>query len=209
MALEFGSVRGTRLTTTAHYRVTDFGEQQVARPSLANYATGARLSRALSRRTSLSAGYQYRVGEFDSSGLTKEHRATMGVAYSPPLSVTRRMALRLEVSPSLVETHGSILTAVAAGTVERRLSPLQGEASVDYPFRLKWRASASYRRDVNYVPGLTEPVFATGGRINVTGIIGRRVDVSVLAASANGMSPSSLNTQNFTCTPVRRESGTR
>jgi hypothetical protein len=197
MSLELGSVRGTRFTTTADYRVTDFGQQQVARPNLANYAAGARLSRALSRRTSLSAGYEYRVGEFESNGLTKEHRATMGVEYSPPLSVTRRMVFRLEVSPSLVETHASIPAAVATRTVERRLSPLQGEAAVDYPFRLKWRASASYRRDVNYVPGLTEPVFTTGGRISVTGLIGRRVDVSAFAASATGTSPTSLNTRNF------------
>lgn len=197
MSLEFGSVRGTRFTTTADYRVTDFRQRQVARPNLADYATGARLSRALSRRTSLFAGYAYRVGEFESNGLTKEHRATMGVEYSPPLSVTRRMVFRLEVSPSLVATHASIPAAVATRTVERRLSPLQGEASVDYPFRLKWRASASYRRDVNYVPGLTEPVFTTGGRISVTGLIGRRVDVSAFAASATGTSPTSLNTRNF------------
>ena len=58
MVLEFGSLRGTHFTTTAQYRLTDFSKQQVARPNLANYATGAKLSRALSRRTSLSAGYE-------------------------------------------------------------------------------------------------------------------------------------------------------
>ena len=140
-SLAFGSPRGTHLTTTAEYRLTDFSEAarwhgQTSR----HYATGARFSRALSRRAALSAGYEYRMGEFESGGLTKEHRATMGVEYSPPLSVTRRMTFRLDVSPSLVEIPESPLTAVATGTVERRLYPLQGEASVDYPFRLKWQA---------------------------------------------------------------------
>ena len=68
----------------------------------------------------------------------------------------------------------------------RRLYPLQGEASVDYPFRLKWRAGASYRRSVDYVPGLSGPVLANGARVNLNGVIGRRVDVSAsgLYASA-------------------------
>ena len=121
----------------------------------------------------------------------------MGVEYSAPLSVTRRMVFRLDVSPSLVEIPESPLTAVATGTVERRLYPLQSEASVDYPFRLKWIASASYRRGMEYVPGLTESVFTTGARVKVTGVIGRRVDVSAVAASATGISPISRTTQNL------------
>ena len=53
------------------------------------------------------------MGEFGLGGLTKEHRATMGVEYSPPLSVTRRAIFRLDVSPSMFEVPESALTATS------------------------------------------------------------------------------------------------
>ena len=40
----------------------------------------------------LSAGYDYEAGEFGVGALAMTHRATMGVEYSPPLSVTRRVS---------------------------------------------------------------------------------------------------------------------
>ena len=81
----------------------------------------------------------------------------MGVEYTPPLSVTRRATLRLDVSPSMFEIPESASTGLAPTATARRLYPLQGEAGVEYPFRLKWRAGASYRRSVEYVAGLSEP----------------------------------------------------
>lgn len=198
MSVVFGSPRGTRLTTTAEYGVTDFKKQAAVRPNLSTYAAGARVSRALSRSAALSLGYDYDLSEFGAGSLTKEHRVTMGVEYAPSLSVTRRVTFRLNVSPSIIETPESTLAAIAPRAAERRLYPLQGEASVDYPFRLKWRASASYRRSVDHVAVLTEPLFATGARVKVMGVIGRRVDISASAGYAVAASAISRNTRSLT-----------
>jgi len=197
MALAFGSLRGTRLTTTAEYGVTEFKKQSAVRPNLSTYSAGARVSRAFSRSAALSLGYDYDTGQFGAGTLTKAHRVTMGVEYSPALSVTRRVTFRLDVSPSVVETSESAVTA-SAPRAERRLYPLQGEASVDFPFRLKWRASASYRRSVDHVAVLAEPLLATGAHVKVMGVIGRRVDVSASAGYAAAASAISLNTRSLT-----------
>ena len=164
LALAFGSRRGTRLTTTANYSLTDFKKQTAFRPNVSTSATGARVSRALSRNAALSAGYEYIIGEFGRSGLTKEHRATIGVEYSPALSVSRRAKFRLDVSPSIFDSPESTLTPVTTGPIattledsvasaaELRVYPLHGEVSVDYPFRAEVASFASYRRGVDYVP---------------------------------------------------------
>jgi hypothetical protein len=190
LALAFGSRRGTRLTTTANYSLTDFKKQTAFRPNVSTSATGARVSRALSRNAALSAGYEYVVGEFGRGGRTKEHRATMGVEYSTALSVSRRATFRLDVTPSIFEIPESTLTAV-----ERREYPLQAEVSVHYPFRLKWGAFASYRRSVDYMPGLVQPVFANGARVSLAGVIGRRVDVSALAGYATASPTNARSTR--------------
>lgn len=188
MALAFGSPRGTRLTTTAEYELTDFKKQIFARPDLATYTTGAKISRAMSRSARVSGGYEYSNSEFGFGRLTKVHRVTMGVEYTPALSVTRRATFHLEVSPSMVEIPGA---------AEPQLYPLQGEASVGYPFRLKWHASASYRRSIEHLALLSEPIFSDGARVKLIGVIGRRFDVSALAGYATAVSAISRNNRNL------------
>jgi hypothetical protein len=187
MSAAFGSPYGTRLTTSAEYSRTDFSNRAVARPNLAEYAAGARVSRSVSRTAALSAGYEYSAGEFGLGGLMKAHQVTLGVEYSPALSVTRRASFRLDVSPSLF----------VPGGVEPRRYALQGEASVDYPFLLKWRAEASYHRSLDYGAVPSEPVLADGAQVRLTGVIGRRIDVSGLAAYATAVSAISRNTRNL------------
>jgi hypothetical protein len=177
MTLGFGSPRETRLTMTAEYRLTDFKAQLAAPPNLETSIVGARLSRALSRTSAVSAGYEYNIAEDGVGFITKSHRATMGVEYTPPLSVSRRAIFRLDLSTSLVESSESAPTGAPTDTA-RQLYPLQGEAVVEYPFRLGWRAGASYRRSVESVPGLSGAMEANGARIYLNGVIGRRVDVS-------------------------------
>src|SRR5206468_10649286 len=162
MALAFGSPHGTRVTTTAEYRHTNYQREATARPDLTTYAAGTKLSRAVARNAGLSIEYQYRTGEFGFGGLTKEHRVTMGVEYSRALFVRRRATsvkratFRFNVSPATLELPESELNAVATATVpsvvegsvpsaleegpapsvvKGRLYRLEGDASVDYEFR--------------------------------------------------------------------------
>jgi hypothetical protein len=202
MSAAFGSPRGTRLTTSAEYSRTDFTNRAVTRPTLAAYAAGARVSRTLSRTTGLAAGYEYSAGEFSLGGLMKAHRVTMGVEYSPALSVTRRATLRLDVSPTVFDVPESALIAAvlerpAPGAVERRRYAMQGEAGIDYPFFPKWRAEASYYRSLDYGAVPSEPVLADGVRVRLIGLVGRRIEVSGLATYATAVSAISQDTRKL------------
>ena len=192
-ALTFGSARGTRLTTTAEYGYINYKNRTIGLPDRATYTVVTRLSKAVSRKLVVSAGYDYEAGEVGVDALAVTHRVTMGVEYSPPLSLTRRLTFRLELSPSVFQVPESALPSVADGKVY----PMQGEASVEYPFHLKWRVHAGFRRSVDYVSGMNEPVLADGARVGLIGLVSRRVDVSALAGYANAVSVITRETRNY------------
>jgi hypothetical protein len=209
MALVFGSSLGTSVTATAEYNHTDFRQQTATRPNLTIYASGAKFSHAMSRSGGFSIEYQYRTGEFGFGGLTKEHRLTMGVDYSPALSVRRRAIFHFNLAPSLLDIPESVLPVVDAGAAksaldghvpsaaEPRLYRLQGEAGVTYPFRSNWRATGSYRRRVEYLAVLTEPVFTGAARAELTGLITRRADLMAAAGYVTGASAIPGSTLNL------------
>jgi predicted porin len=208
-ALAFGSARRTRVTTTAEYSRTDFQHQIVARPNLRTFATGAKVSRGMSRNGGVSVEYQYRTGEFGFGGLTKEHRLTLGAEYSRALTVSRRATFQLNVSPATLELPESALDRIApasdtnaaaeqvAAVVDRQLYRLQADAAVEYPFRRNWLLTGNYRRGLEYLAVLTEPVFSNGAGLQLTGVITRRVDVSAAAAHATGESAINRNGQHL------------
>jgi hypothetical protein len=209
MALMFGSSLGTSVTTTADYSHTDFRQQTATRPNLTTYASGAKVSHAISRSGGFSIEYRYRTGEFGLGGVTKEHRVSMGVDYSPSLSVSRRVTFRFNLGASVLAIPESILPAIEAGpaatavegrvpsAVERRQYPLQGEAGVSYPFRPNWRAAVSYRRGVEYLAVLTEPVLSSAARAELIGLITRRADLSAAAGYVRGASAIPSSTLNL------------
>lgn len=191
MALVFGSPRGMQLTTSGTLSRTDFREPTATRRNLEVRETGAKFDVAMSRRSAVSVGYQYRTGEFGFGGLTKEHRVTIGTEYSPALSRTRRATIRVELSPALVEIPPAFVEQISRGAesgVSTRLRRLNAEASISYPFRPNWRAAASYRRGVEYLAVLRGPVFSDGARTELRGLIGRRVELSATAGYATGAS---------------------
>jgi hypothetical protein len=208
MALAFGSARRTRVTTTAEYSHTDFQRQTAARPDLTILSAGAKVSRGVSRHSGFSVEYEYRSGQFGFVEPTIEHRITMGVEYSRALTVSRRAIFRVNVSPSMLEVPEEALATVAISPVpialeesvtstgdgavqnamDGRLYRLQGDAGVEYPFRPNWRATVTYRRGVEYLAVLREPVFSNGARAELTGVIRRRLDLSAVAGYATGAS---------------------
>ena len=186
----FGSARGTQVTTTADYSLTNFHQQVASALDLSTYSVGAKVSQALSRSSGISGGYSYQTGDFTLGGRTEEHRFTVGAAFSPAVSARRRATLHVDLSPSVVQSPA------ANGSVERQ-SHFQGEAGVEYPFRPKWRASLSYRRAVDYLIGFTEPTLSTGTRVEVTGVIAHRIDLKAIVGRATGSSAVSANFQNL------------
>jgi hypothetical protein len=202
VALVSGSVRTIRLTTSAEYSHTDFEEQTAARPDPTTYTIGAKVSRAVTRNGVLSAGYEYRTGDYEFGVPTVEHRFPFGVEYSRALSVRRRATFRFNVTPATLEVPESALPnlfgtdqPLSAGA--ERMYRLEGDASVEYEFRPDWRASGNYRRGVDYLPLLTAPVFTDGARARVTGLITPRVELWVGAGYVTGASLFDRGTQNL------------
>jgi hypothetical protein len=188
-ALAFGSARGTQVTASGGLSRTDFSQELMTRSDLEIYNGGVKISRRVAPSGSFVVGYDFRTGEFGFGGATTEHRVTLGVEYAPALSRTRRATLRLDLTPTQVNLPESALFEADGDTVDPRLLRLSGEASVSYPFRPNWRAAARYRRSVEYFSVINQPVLADGGRVELRGLLARRVDLAasggyIRAASA-------------------------
>jgi hypothetical protein len=200
MTLSKGRQIGTRFAATAEYGYRDVREESATRPNVTTYGIGARLSHAPSRRRSFSVGYRYRTGEFGSDGLTVGHEVTLGTEYSRPLSVSRRLTFRLGITPTLLDIPASALNSNGGEAVAgQRMYPVQFDGSVEYPFHLRWSASVGYVRSVSYLAGLNEPTISDSARARLTGVLGRRANVSFMAryaASGSTLSgdPTSLGT---------------
>jgi hypothetical protein len=62
------------------------------------------------------------------------------------------------------------------------------EAGLDYPLSRWWTARGHYKRGVEYVIDLPEPVFADSVNVAVDGLVSRRVDLSFSAGYSSGAS---------------------
>ena len=127
--------------------------------------------------------------KFGLLGVTTEHRMTMGVEYGHALSVSRRLSLRADVTPTR-----TTLPASVTGSVER-LDKIDTALTFTYPIRLGWETAATYQRGFEYVAGLEAPIFVDAARVNLNGLIGRRIDVHATAAYVDGISAYRQNDQ--------------
>ena len=179
--LSFGSVRGTQFTASGTFSHTDF-EQQAFQPlDLDSYHGGVEVARRITSSGRFIAGYDFHSGEFGLGGVTTEHGVTIGAEWSPALSRTRRVTLRLDVTPSRLELPASALNGLSAGEADLQLNRLSSEASITYPFRPNWQTTARYRRSVEYLSVLGQPVLSDGGRLELTGLPARRIDLTASA----------------------------
>src|SRR5262249_44372683 len=76
--------------------------------------------------------------------------------------------------------------SVVASTSNRnaRLYRLEGDARVEYGMGRSWRTTATYHRGAEYLAVLTEPVFSDSARVEVSGLLTRRLDVSAAGGYA-------------------------
>lgn len=193
--LSFGSRLGTMVATSGEFHRTEF-EQPSAREDLEFYDVGAAVTHAFGRSGSVSAGYHYRAGQFGFDQVTTEHRLTIGGEMSTALSRTRRATFRFNVTPARLHLPPMVASRIgdeqtgATGEYYR----VNGEVSVRYPFRLNWAVSAAYRRELEFLPVLSEPVFSDGSSLMLAGLLTRRLDLSAMAGYARGASALSSRT---------------
>ena len=187
-----GSLRGNRVSLSGDYGRTEFRRQPIERPDMEIYSGRATYSHGVGRSGSVSTEYEYRAAEMGFAPYI-EHRLNIGGQYSRALSTSRRATFRFRLSPSTLEASESAVSSPVTGRVSR----VQAEGTIDYQFRRTWRASASYQRGIDYVAVLTEPFFSNSARADLLGLLGRRVDISLSAAFADGESALTLNSRQL------------
>jgi hypothetical protein len=150
-------------------------------------------SRSISKRTSLHAGYRYRIGRFwqiasqapDEPQISAtEHALNVGADWSRPLSATRTVTLGLTIGSSATTTPALATTDARAGRFVRLVTAASGT----YQFSPNWTAGGTYERGLEFVATLHQPVFANGFNAELNGLIHPRLEVTTSTRYSSGAS---------------------
>jgi hypothetical protein len=142
------------------------------------------LSRSAGRHSSVHGSYRYRAGEFGgtATGSSTVHGIEFGVAHSRVLSASRRADLRIGLGLSTNDAPIDGLGAPVGG----RFYQVLADATLSYQLGRSWQANVAYKRGLEFVPQLREPVFVGGFTTSVGGLLTRRVDLLASASYAKG-----------------------
>ncbi len=151
-----------------------------------NYGVGAAYLRRISRYSALKLSYLYRRGQFGYSlgTETAENGLQVGMELARPLSATRKMTFAFNVGATDVNIPEGGPNPQISGRFVRATS----DASFTYDFRRSWQARAAYRRGVEYLAVLRDPVFTNGASAAIDGLLSRGVLFTAGAAYSSGAS---------------------
>lgn len=195
LRLTRGSSRGSSVSATGELNHTDW-RHSASRPDLTTIGVGAEFAHGVARTGSISGGYRYRTSEFQfgyERNPTTEHRLSIGFHYAPALSITRRAEFSFNIASSTLDVPASTDSGILAGRRYR----LVGDAGVGYPFRRTWQAAVRYRRALEYVPVMGEPILANGAFAKVEGFVAYRLNLIVSAGYSSGKSATRRAARNF------------
>jgi hypothetical protein len=189
VTLTQGLTRRSRVSASGEIRHTDFAHETATLRDVNSQGIRGEFSHNLALHTAVQIGYEYRTGTFGYGGMVEpgasatEHRMLVGFEHSHQLSATRRMIVDASFGSSVV-----IPSASADGSDQQRQYLPSGDVSVAWQFRESWQARGAFRRGLEYVPGLSEPVFANGFTANVSGLLTSRFDCAASARYSSGAS---------------------
>jgi hypothetical protein len=186
--------RRATISVGADVHYTDFVHNTEFQRDLDSRALDGELSYAGTRNTSVRVRYHYLTGNlgYGAGASTDENGLDVGMAYSRPLSATRRAFFSFSVGSSAVTTSG----APAASQLAGRLYRATADGMLGYQF-MGWEARGSYRRGLEFVPGLVQPVFTDGFTADITGLMTRRLDVALSGGYSQGASALTQNALQF------------
>jgi hypothetical protein len=183
---------------TGEYALTHTRTQgtTAGQTELGSYGMSGRFTRGMARNMTATGRYFYRAGNFPDASVAAtgvstaqglgvtEHGMEVGIVNGRPFSATRRIVLDIALGGSMVTP------AVPVARLTRQASSFRmiGQVGANYLFGKTWQAGAMYRRRVDYVPGLTEPVLTDGFGARIGGLFTRRIDVLLETAYASGAS---------------------
>ena len=199
-SLKQGLSRDVSITARAEYRFTGFMDAENPREDRSSAGVAVALGNQVGRNTSVNSGYRFRTdaGAVSSSprgdgtnDATIEHNVNFALQHSRPLSATRRASFNFRLGVSAIDVPPGRLTGIAG-----RLYRVTGNGAFTYPVSRSWRVQASYRRGLDYVAELADPVFADSFGASLAGLLTRRLDLTVSGAYSNGGSVMSTSS-NF------------
>lgn len=187
-----GRQSGNRISASVEHSATEFSGG-TPRTDLDTLAWRASFARGVSRTGTFSIEYEYRTGEFGYGAQGTEQRLRFGANYSPALSLTRRAQLRFNLAPSAIEIPASATSVAATGTLYK----MEGDGAIAYPFLRSWTVGGSYRRGLEYIAVLRDPVFRDAARAELEGLVTERVDLSASAGYVTGASVLQQDDEHF------------
>jgi hypothetical protein len=193
--------RRSSVLATADYQNTETRGETTGRRALSSFGISGRFSHRLGPNTAATAEYLYRNSEFArADGVTTgetlaDHGVNIGVDYNRRLSASRHFTLGALVGVSTTILPESALpeSPEGLGSRDRYYHRMSGQVTMGYEFGRTWMAGAIYRRGVDYVAGLIEPISADRFTASAEGLLARRIDVLVSAGYSNGVSAVSQN----------------
>jgi len=189
VALTQGLTPRSRFSASGEIRYTDIAHETATLGDVNSQGIRGEFSHNLALHTAVQIGYEFRAGTFGYGGVVApgasatEQRILVGFEHSRQLSATRRMIFDANLGSSVVSPSAS-----ADGSDPRRKYLPSGDVTVAWQFSESWQARAAFRRGLEYVPGLSEPVFANGFTADVGGLLTSRLDCTASARYSRGAS---------------------
>jgi len=168
-----------------NYRFTGFTHEALLQKDQTSEGVDGELSYQTTRSLSVGFGYHYLTGNVAYGGAvnTDENRLEGGLSYSRALSATRRLTARFKLGASDISSNGA-----SALQVPDRFYRASVDASIDYPFALYWGFGAAFRRGLEFVPGLAQPVYANSVSAGLDGLLTRRIEFGLAGGFSQGRS---------------------
>jgi hypothetical protein len=185
----------SRMSLTADYTFNDRRRESVLWQDSQVRGLRADYAYNLGPNTAMLVQYRYRDGNFGygDGPDTTENGVDFGMNFVKPLSATRSLSFNFKIGTSGADIPELTLNGYAM----RRQYQGVGEVGFGYEFGRSWRTRTFFRRGLEYVVDLPEPVFADGFSTSLAGLLSRRVDVLAVAGFSRGASLINRNSLNF------------
>jgi hypothetical protein len=192
--LSHGVSRRATVSVGGNLRYTDFVHNTAVQRDIVSRGLDGELSYQGTRNSTVRFRYHYMTGNlgFGADALTHEHGLDVGMSYSRPLSATRRALFGFTVGSSAVST----VDAPSELRLPARFYRATGDAMLGYQFA-SWETRGTYRRGLEFVPGLAQPVFTNGVTADIQGLLTRRFDVALSAGYSQGASALTQSSSHF------------
>jgi hypothetical protein len=198
-AVRVGSDKNLHVITSFERSRTEFDQVVLTQPDLSTSEARVQLNDPISPNLSWSVDYNHSTGTYGVAGKTYGDRVSGAVEYSYALSRTHRLRFHLDVGPGILHVPADSVFASlpslappgqnppdAGQTI--RLYQIESNATIDVDLGRRLLGSVNYRRGIEYLALLRQPVFADAVRADMSGLITRRVEWSASGGYATGTS---------------------